>query len=132
MSEVIIQIRNDGTVAVEEIKEGVKGFKEINPDSLIMCINKSLLRGVVFSGLLPKGCISFTAHDNGDKSVCILHPERRADITYFGTKYKDFPLPKLVFRFYVNCEGKISKCGLGVVGNENNPKPTTPMFIYPF
>ena len=132
MSEVIIRIRADGTVAVEDIKDGVKGFKEITPDSLLKCINSSLLRGVVSSGLLPKGCLSFTAHDNGIRNVVILHPETRADITYYGSPYPDFPLPKLVFGFSVTRENRISQSRLGVVGNEGNLKPTTPMFVYPF
>ena len=132
MSEVIIRIREDGTVAIEENRDGVRGFKEISPDSLLKCINQSLLRGVVSSGLLPKGCLSFTAYDNGGKDIVILHPESRADISYYGSTYSDFPLPKLVFGFSVSGEGRIGQCRLGVVGNESNLKPATPMFVYPF
>ena len=131
MNELIIRIKEGGTVAVEEIKDGVKSYKAITPDSLLECINKSLLRGTVYSGLLPRGCLSYTAHDNGNNDVCILHPDSRADITYYGTKYSDFPLPKLVFGFHISSEGRISQCRLGVVGNESHLKPTTPMFVYP-
>ena len=132
MNEVIIRIRDDGTVAVEDVRDGIKGFKEISPDSLLKCINSSLLRGVVSSGLLPKGCLSFTAHDNGNRNVAILHPESRADISYYGSLYPNFPLPKLVFGFSITKENRINQCRLGVVGNEGNLKPTTPMFVYPF
>jgi hypothetical protein len=86
----------------------------------------------VDSGLLPKGCLSFTAYDNGDKDVCILHSERKADITYYGSSYPDFPLPKLVFAFSITKENRISQCRLGVVANESRLKPATPMFVYPF
>lgn len=132
MSDVLIRIRDDGTVAVEEDNDGVKGFKEISPDSLLECINKSLLRGVMSSGLLPKGCIAYTAHDSGDRNICMLHTENRADITYYGTPYPNFPLPKLVFGFSITKENRISQCRLGVVGNESNLKPAMPMFVYPF
>jgi len=132
MNEVIIRIQEGGAVVVEEYKNGVKSFKAITPDSLLACLNKSLLRGVVSSGLLPKGCISYTAYDNGDKDVCILHTESRADITYFGTPYPNFPLPKLVFGFHLSSEGRISQSKLGVVANEVNLKPATPLFVYPF
>lgn len=132
MSNILIRICDDGTVAVEDENHGVKSFKEISPDSLLECINKSLLRGAVSSGLLPKGCLSFTAHDNGNRNVVILHPEDRADITYYGTPYPDFPLPKLVFGFSITRENRISQCRLGVVGNETHLKPATPMFVYPF
>jgi hypothetical protein len=132
MNDVLIRIREDGTVAVEDTRDGVKGFKEISPNSLLKCINQSLLRGVVSSGLLPKGCLSFTAYDNGNKNIVILHQEDRADISYYGSTYPDFPLPKLVFGFSISKEGRISQCRLGVVGNDGNLKPTTPMFLYPF
>jgi len=82
--------------------------------------------------LLPGGCISFTAYDNGNKDVCILHSENKADITYYGSSYLDFPLPKLVFCFSITKENRISQCRLGVTGNENHLKPATPMFEYPF
>ena len=132
MSELIIRIQENGEVVVEEYKDGVKSYKAITPDSLLACINKSLLRGGVSSGLLPKGCISYTAHDNGDKDVCMLHVESVADITYYGSPYLNFPLPRLVFGFHLSGEGRISSSRLGVVANEINLKPTTPMFVYPF
>jgi len=132
MNEVVIRIRDEGTITVEDDRNGVKGFKEIAPDALLGCINKSLLRGAVSSGLLPRGCVSFAAYDNGNKYVCILHPENKADITYYGTLYPGFPLPKLVFGFCITKENRISGCRLGVVGNEANLKPATAMFAYPF
>jgi len=132
MNEVVISIRDDGVVTVEENRDGVKGFKTITPDSLLACVNMSLLRGAVYSGLLPKNCVSFAAYDNGNKDVCILHPESMANITYYGTQYPDFPLPKLVFGFHITKDGQINQCRLGVVANESSFKPTTPMFAYPF
>ena len=130
--ELIIRIKNDGSVSVEECRDGITSYKTITPDSLLDCINKSLLRSGVKSGLLPKNCLSFTANDNGDLDVTMLHPEDRANISYFGTAYNDFPLPKLIFGFRISGEGRISQCRLGVVGNENTLKPTTPMYFYPF
>lgn len=132
MSSVLIRIRDDGTVAIEEDNNGIKGFKEISPDSLLQCINQSLLRGAVSSGLLPKGCISYTVHDSGERNICMLHPESRADISYYGSPYPAFPLPRLVFGFSITKENRISQCRLGVVGNESNLKPAAPMFVYPF
>jgi len=131
-NEVIIRIQEGGSVVVEECKDGVHSFKPISPDSLLSCINASLLRGKVTSGVLPRGCLSYTALDNGGKEVCILHPEDKADISYYDSQYTDFPLPKLVFGFHISNEGRISECRLGVVGNERNLKPTTPLFTWPF
>ncbi len=131
MNETIIRISDDGRIMVERDNAGIKSFKQIAPDTLVECINKSLLRGSVSSGLLPKGCISYTAHDSGDKDVCLLHMESRADISYFGTEYQNFPLPRLVFGFHLSREGRVSACRLGVVADTKTMKPDTPMFYYP-
>ena len=132
MNETIIRISDDGGVMVENNVGGVRSFKRINPDSLLECINRSILRGIVSSGLLPRGCLSYTAHDNGFKDIVILHPEDKADISYFETEYKGFPLPRLVFGFRLSKEGRVSSCRLGVIDSSDMIKPKTRMFHYPF
>ena len=131
MSETVIRISEDGKITVERDLKGVKSFKQIAPDTLIQCIDKSLLRGAVHSGLLPKNCISFNAFDDGDKEVVLVYPESRADISYFGTEYKNFPLPRLVFGFKLIAEGRVSSCKLGVVENKKTLKPDIKMYHYP-
>lgn len=131
MSETVIRIFEDGKITVESDSDGIKSFKQIAPDTLIQCINKSLLRGAVHSRLLPKNCISFSAYDDGNKDIILIYPEDKDDISYFGTEYKNFPLPRLVFGFRLTAEGRVSSCKLGVVENTDNLKPDTKMFHYP-
>jgi hypothetical protein len=130
MSEIIVRIKEDG-ITIEECKNGITSFKPITPDSLLSCINRSVLLGSISSGLLPRNCISFTGYDNGSKEITLMHPDNRADLTYHSTEYKNFPLMRCVFGFHVSKEGKISGCRLGVIADER-PRPTTPMFLYPF
>ena len=47
------------------------------------------------------------------------------------TPYPHFPIPRLVFGFSLNQEGKASHCRIGVVADEI-PTPETPMYYYPF
>ena len=131
MSETVIRINDDGKVTVERDSGSVKSFKQIAPDTLVECINKSLLRGAVHSGLLPPNCLSFSAYDDGSKDVVLLHTESQADISYFGTEYKNFPLPKLVLGFRLTAEGRVASCRLGVVENIDRFKPDTKMYHYP-
>jgi len=131
MKETIIKIREDGNIILEELKDGVTSFKPISPDSLLKCLNQSIIRGSICSGLLPRNCLSFTGHDGGTREVVILHPENRTTIKYFGTEYKDFPIMRCVFGFNISSEGRVSNCRLGVIADER-PRPTTPMFVYPF
>jgi hypothetical protein len=72
-----------------------------------------------------------TFGEDGEADVCLLHPERYTDITYYNTLYKRFPLPRLVFGFHVSAERRISNCRLGVIG-EGRLNPETPMYAYPF
>lgn len=131
MSDTVIRISEDGKITVERDLKGVRSFKQIAPDTLIQCIDRSLLRGAVHSGLLPKNCISFSGYDDGSKEAVLIYPENRADISYFGTEYKSFPLPRLVFGFGLTAEGRVSSCKLGVVENTENLKPDTKMYHYP-
>lgn len=132
MSEMVIRISEDGKITVERDLDSIKSFKQIAPDSLIQCIDRGLLRGAVYSGLLPKNCISFSAFDDGDREIVMMYPKNRADISYFGTEYKNFPLPRLVFGFNVTHEGRVRGCKLGVIENIENLKPDTKMYHYPF
>ena len=61
-----------------------------------------------------------------------LHSADRADISYFGTEYKDFPLPKLVFGFQIMKDGRIGSCKLGVTADTDGVNPETKMYAYPF
>jgi hypothetical protein len=130
MSELIIRIKENG-ITIEECKNGITSFKPITPDSLLKCIQHGTLRGSVSSGLLPRNCLSFTNYDDGTREITIMHPETRADIRYYDTEYKNFPIMRCIFGFHISNEGKISSCRLGVIADER-PRPTTPMFIYPF
>lgn len=131
MSETVIRISEDGRIMVERDLQGVKSFKQISPDALIKCIDKSMVRGAVHTGLLPKGCVSVSLYDDGSKDVVLLHTEGRADISYFGTVYTSFPLPHLVFGFRLTPEGRVGSCRLGVVENSVRLKPDTKMYHYP-
>ena len=131
MKELIIRIKEGSSIVIEELKNGITTFKPITPDSLLDCLNRSILRGAVSSGLMPPNCLSFTEYDNKVREVVISHPKDRADINYYGTEYKDFPIMCCVFGFNISAEGRISNCRLGVLADEK-PRPTTPMFVYPF
>ena len=131
MGETVIRIKDDGRVMVEMYKDGIKSFKQISPDMLVKCIGKSLLRGAFHTGLLPENCVSFSSYDDGSRETVLLHEECRADINYYDTEYKNFPLPRLVFGFRLTAEGRVGSCRLGVVENSDKIRPDTKMYHYP-
>ena len=114
--ELVLRITpNERSIRVEEMKDGVTSFKEIALETFYDCVRYSIRHEGVQSGFLPQNCFHVSVSENGDRDFCLWHPHLHADISYFGTEYPDFPLPRLVFRFRVSQEGKVFDCRLGVV-----------------
>ena len=124
-------IPEDGQVLIETHTDGIVKCKEIQEDAFLDCIKNSTMRDYVNSGLLPSDCIHVKIHPNGNKEYCLWYPRLYADISYHETAYPNFPLPRLVFAFHADTEGKISGCRMGVVANER-PTMRTVMYRYPF
>lgn len=124
-------IPEDGEILIETYTDGIVKCKAVQEDALLDCIKNSTRWNYVNSGLLPSDCIHVKIHPNGNKEYCLWYPRLYADISYHETAYPNFPLPRLVFAFHADTEGKISGCRMGVIADE---KPTldTVMYRYPF
>ena len=130
--ELVLRITpNERSIRVEEMKDGVTSFKEIALETFYDCVRYSIRHEGVQSGFLPQNCFHVSVSENGDRDFCLWHPHLHADISYFGTEYLDFPLPRLVFGFRVSQEGKVFSCRLGVV-EDKPPAEDSAMFVYPF
>ena len=114
-------IPEDGQVLIETHTDGIVKCKEIQEDALLDCIKNSMRHNYISSGLLPLNCLHIEINSDGNKSYCLWYPRLYADISYHETAYPSFPLPRLVFAFHVDTEGKIGECRMGVVADE---KPT--------
>ena len=134
MSKNELRIRiipEDGQVLIETHTDGIVKCKEIQEDALLDCIKNSMRHNYVSSGLLPPNCLHIEIDSVGNKSYCLWYPRLYADISYHETAYPSFPLPRLVFAFHVDTEGKIGECRMGVVADEK-PTMETVMYRYPF
>ena len=114
--ELVIRINSDGKIFVEDIEDGVKKFKTVEPDVFLKCVKDSIRTGLVTSGIMPEGSFFYSAGDSGTQKICIEFPKRRCDIVYEKTEYHDFPLPRLVFGFLIS-KGKITKVAGGMEEN---------------
>ena len=130
--ETVIRITGDGTVSVERNEDGTTTYKLIEPESLVECIDKSIKRDGIKSGLLPPNCISFAQNEAGKRTLYLLHPEDRATLTFMDTVYEKFPLPRLVFGFTVGSDGRVSGARLGVTEADGHTKPDAKMYRWPF
>ena len=124
-------IPEDGEILLETHTDGIVKCKAVQEDALLDCIKNSVRHSYVSSGLLPPNCLHVGIDSDGNKSYCLWYPRLYADIRYHETDYPDFPLPRLVFAFHVDTEGKVSRCRMGVVADEK-PTMETVMYRYPF
>lgn len=134
MSKDELRIRiipEDGQILIETHADGTIRCKEVQEDAFLDCIKNSMRQNYVSSGLLPPDCIHVGLHPDGGRSYCLWYPRLHADISYHETAYPNFPLPRLVFAFQLDTEGKAGSCRLGVVADEK-PTMDTVMYRYPF
>ena len=131
--DTVIKISSErAEIVVEQTENGVISRKTLTPDTFGKCLLGSKFDdGVHPAGLLPEHCFSVTLA--GQNIIYFIrYPEQCADVSYYGTEYPNFPLPRLVFSFkYLPDCGKIGGAGLAVVKDERLT-PDTVTYTYPF
>lgn len=130
--ELVLHISNDGKISVETLKDGITNIKYIKAESILECLKSSIINdGRTDSGVLPKNCIAYSSYTNGKKFVAVSFDDETADISFEKTEYKAFPMPRLVFGFFISADGKIMRIHLGVTEN-GRLTPKSKMYTYPF
>jgi len=119
-------------IVVEQENGGVLSRKTLTPETFSKAILGSRYDDRVHpTGFLPENCFAATIMGQSI-SYFLFYPELSADISYYGTEYNDFPLPRLVFAFkYMPDCGKIGDARLAVVKDERLT-PNTATYVYPF
>ena len=119
-------------ITVEQTVDGVVSRKTITPEALGECLLGSRCSDTVYhSGILPENCVGVQLTQQTN-AYFIRYPDLFADISYYGTVYENFPLPRLVFRFqWEKDSGKVTDARLCVV-KDGKLTPETPTFHYPF
>ena len=129
---LVVHVTNACKVYVETRDNNVTSVKYTDADSILNCLQGSIrFDGRIDSGVLPHNCISYSGDVNNGRFITISFEERTADIMFEKTEYKDFPLPRLVFGFHIDGNGRIVGTRLGVT-EEGRLTPKSKMFTYPF
>lgn len=130
--ELVLHIREDQKILLEFKEDGVVRTKVVSVDTMTNCFKDSIKGISISTGLLPEKALSFrSVIEGGKKYITLEFPEDKARIVYEGTEYPDFPIPRIVFGFSIDKNGRILSVNLGVpaLGRFN---PDTPMYKYPF
>lgn len=118
-------------IRVEEQVDGITSVKSISPDDLVACFESSIKEEKrIESGFLPEHCLSYAVSDS-TKTLTLWHPALRVDYTYHKTTYENFPIPRMVFRFDLNSNGRVTNSWAAVLADEK-PKPGTQLYRWPF
>lgn len=114
----LMELENPLAPAAQKLAEQLAAFP-------LMTADYSKLTEVLkrFADALPD-------HQTTDASI-IGRLMNNVRLGHYDTPYPHFPIPRLVFGFSLNQEGKASHCRIGVVADEI-PTPETPMYYYPF
>lgn len=105
--------------------------KYISADDFIKCISNSLNKKTEIStGFCPPGFISISITES-QKYIVYQYPKLKENISYNGTEFKDFPLPAIVFGFFVNTLNYVSDVHIGVT-ELGVLSPDSKMYAYPF
>lgn len=132
-NDIILRLSpNRKTAIVEEHKPGhIVAYKEVSVIDLYYALIGSFRSpNILTCGLLPNHCLSVSM-GNAEKYLFLWNPELRADMTYNGVEYPDFPIPRLVFGVRILDSGKVADSFIGVVEDEE-PTMDTIMYHYPF
>lgn len=129
--ELVIKINKSMEIFVEEHCDGIVSYKQVDANALLECIKDSIAHEMVSSGILPKNCISYACGSGGSRYVVLEISETRANIVYEKTEYKAFPLPRLIFGFFISGNNRINWVRIGVA-ERGRITPETKMFTYPF
>ena len=119
-------------IMVERKENGIVARKSVTPEAVAKCFLQSKSEADIHhTGLLPAGCLCVLSNARVTWYF-IICPEQYADITYCGTEYPAFPLPKLVFAVrYLQEEHKVTSCKLCVIP-KSHIELDMPTFHYPF
>lgn len=132
--DTVIRISpEEANICVEQTNDaGVTSRKSLSPETFAKCILGSRFDDQQhFSGMLPENCVATVIGDTA-MWYYIRYPALCADVTYYGTLYEAFPLPRLVFGFRYDTQSrKITAAKLCVVKDERLT-PGSKTYHYPF
>ena len=129
-NEVVIHLRQDGSVYTEITENGLVTCKYIHADDLMEVLWKGITPKSFQTGLLPSNMIALSVCPNGSIWYAVDCGAEAADITYRTTTYPRFPLPRLVFAFKVQRE--IVTATRVCVPEPGKLTEDTPLYQYPF
>lgn len=126
------RINNELNIEADYTAGKVKKHKIIDINRFCDIVSKSSEVTECNTGILPAGCIAYRENPKTFKRFVVLElKERRMNLTYEKTLYRDFPLPRLIYGFWVDRYGKVTSVKVTVAENGKLTENTI-LYEYPF
>lgn len=72
---IILHIQPESArLRMETVVDGIVQYKKISKDVLLNCIQGSMAREAMSSGILPENCFHFAQLDRGERDYCLRYP----------------------------------------------------------
>lgn len=124
-------INEDLNLVVDDHRGKAVKHKVISLNSFCKLVKNSIELTDVRTGILPEGCVAYRESPNGSKFVALELENDRMDLTYEKTVYSDFPVPRLLYGFFLNASGKIESVHVAVA-DMGMLRENTRLYKYPF
>ena len=124
-------VNEDLNLVVDDHREKTVKYKVISLHSFCKLVKNSVEVTDVQTGILPEGCVSYRESRDGNKFVVLELGSERMDLKYEKTVYPDFPVPRLLYGFFLSKENKIQRVHVAVA-DMGTLRENTKLYKYPF
>lgn len=105
--------------------------KVIDMNTFCDILNKASEMTECKTGVLPDGCIAYRETNTLRRFVALELKARRMNLVYERTGYTDFPIPRLIYGFWLDRYGKVEAVKV-TVADMGILKEDTRLYKYPF
>lgn len=131
ISSLKFYFNEDLNLVIDDCRGKTVKHKVVSANTFTKLIEKNTEISTVHTGVLPDRCVSYRENHNGSKYVVVDAGRFRIDLTCEKTVYEDFPIPRLLFGFYIDKDFRITSVNV-TVADLGILRENTRLYRYPF
>lgn len=121
----------DLNLVIDDYRGKTIKHKVISANTFVKLIEKNTEISTINTGVLPDRCVSYSENHIGNKYVVVDVGRFRIDLTYEKTMYENFPIPRLLFGFYIDKDFRVTSVNVAVA-DLGILREDTKLYKYPF
>ena len=121
----------DLNLVIDDYRGKTVSHKVISPNTFAKLLEKNIEISTVQTGILPERCVAYRENHDGTKYVVIDVGRFRINLIYENTTYENFPIPRLLFGFFIDKDFRITGVKVAVA-DMGTLRDDTRLYKYPF